>query len=110
MQLLGSRSCIILICFFYMIITQCVLSTWYWHNTLSNGLFCTHNTLTKMLRRGRERQSEGERLGPLTAFTLLAAFVTGDAVHVLSISDLTWWGKKGCVCVFDCISSTTGHI
>lgn len=39
---------------------------------------------------GKEKQRGGRRR-LLTAFALLAAFVTGDTVHVLSIGDVTWW-------------------
>lgn len=42
----------------------------------------------------RERGA-GERLVPLTVLTLLAAFVTGDAVLVLRVCDRTWRENKG---------------
>lgn len=66
-------------------------------HTLNNSLFwCPHYTDKDAEKRQRETE---QRLGPLTAFTLLAAFITGDAVHVPSIGNFTWWGTKGCVCL-----------
>lgn len=63
----------------------CKSAAWPAATALNHSRF----TPTRLKEAGKEKQM-GERCRPLTAFTLLAAFVTGDTVHVLSIGDVTW--------------------